>query len=47
MSQVLDVACGTGVVGEQVRQAGYTQVGRKSQKNRLTHFLWKLLKIAF
>jgi len=25
-SEVLDVACGTGVVGEQVRQAGYTQV---------------------
>ena len=39
MSQVLDVACGTGVVGEQVRQAGYTQVGRKSQKTGSLTFM--------
>ena len=39
MSQVLDVACGTGVVGEQVRQAGDTQVGRKSQKTGSLTFM--------
>ena len=39
MSQVLDVACGTGVVGEQVRQAGYTQVGRNSQKTGSLTFM--------
>ena len=46
MFQVLDVACGTGVVGEQVRQAGYTQVGRKSQKTGSLTFYgscWKSL----
>ena len=33
------MACGTGVVGEQVRQAGYTQVGRKSQKTGSLTFM--------
>ena len=33
------MACGTGVVGEQVRQAGYNQVGRKSQKQAHSLFM--------